>query len=170
MNEQFAQIPDFSDYLVSDRGYVINGINDYRIKSRMNRQNNLMVSITDDDQRLKTRGVALLVARAFVDLPEGPCDHFNTPINLNGNRADCRARNLAWRPRGFAMAFHKQFDYPMKHIGDDWPLEHIDTGEIYTDLRHISTSLGVLESSVTRSMQGFGTVEPFGWSFAYIKP
>lgn len=47
-----------------------------------------------------------MVAKAFI---EKPYPQFDTPINLNGDRTDCRVENLAWRPRWFAIKYNQQF-------------------------------------------------------------
>jgi hypothetical protein len=69
-----------------------------------------MVGLTHEQRHYK-RGVALLVAETFIPRPSEP---FDTPINLDGDRENNRVINLMWRPRWFAVFYHKQFKHPPK--------------------------------------------------------
>lgn len=88
------------------------------------------------------RSVPKLVARAFV---ERQYETFDTPINLNGDRMDCRQENLAWRPRWFAINYHKQF--VVRYDGGRFPnrLRNTLTGEISENTWECSIRYGLLE-------------------------
>lgn len=97
----------FSRYSVSTEGDVRNDESMHILRQSYNQAGLLKVGLLHDLRDRQTSiGVALLVASQF--LP-GRTENFNTPININGHRADNRVRNLAWRPLWFAREYHRQF-------------------------------------------------------------
>lgn len=102
--------------------------------------------IPEKGMQPRTITVAPTVAHAF--LPAAG-DHFNTVININGDRADCRVENLAWRPRWFAIKFNRQLsrDRPLVETR----LIDIDTGRVYANSLDLATAHGLLESDVVLS-------------------
>lgn len=143
-DEVWAPITGFPDYEVSDHGRVRS---DKALMALSRNQKGIrIVGLTVDHVQYK-RSVAVLVARAFVDHNAHPA--FNTPIHLNGNRDDCRAENLRWRPRWFARRYHQQFQ---SMPPDSGPIRETHTGETYEDIRHAAQSLGLLEKDIVLAM------------------
>lgn len=107
----------------------------------------LQVGLTSFGEYHK-RGVALLVARAFIPQPS---ELFDTPINLNGDRSDCRAENLMWRPRWFAIAYHKQFKEPYE-FRLDGAIYDTKTSEISNSSLEAAMRYGLLEQDIVLSI------------------
>jgi len=85
-----------------------------------------MVGLMDDYGQW-TRSVRVLVADTFV---EGRDGIFNTPIHRDGDPKNCRADNLLWRPRWFALEWAKQFQIYPQHIWGLGPIRDED-GVLY---------------------------------------
>ena len=88
-----------------------------------------------------------MVADAFVD---GKTDLFNTPIHLDGDRENCSAENLMWRPRWFAVQFHRQFQSP-EFYNESPRIFNVDTGEEYDSVRECCIDQGLYYNDVYRS-------------------
>lgn len=143
---QWHELEEFHDYAVSDLGEIHN------IKSGMPRrtsinQNGIVKISLYQGRELITRSVAVMVADAFC---EGKSEFFNTPIHLDGDRENCRADNLMWRPRWFAVQYHRQFLSPEFHDSDVHLVE-INSGREYYSNRQACMELGLYYNDVYRS-------------------
>lgn len=144
---EWVPIEEFPDHSLNPEGEIINNISgDFRRPSR-NQQGIVMVNFTNHYQQ-RVRSLAVLVAKTFLSR-EGVPDHFNTPIHLNGDKSDCRASNLAWRPRWFAVMYHKQFSFdhfmePRFNI----PIQLIETGEVFDNTWDAAMKYGMLEVDI----------------------
>lgn len=143
--EEWTEIVEFPAYSVSTEGRVINNETGriLSISSSRKSRGTAYVSLYYKNA-LKVRGLALLVAEAWV-----PRDSmaFDTPINLNGNRKDCRAENLMWRPLWFARKYHKQFS---ERVNWTNTFLNLDTGQV-DNLYEIVTKNGLLAEEVRDS-------------------
>jgi hypothetical protein len=110
------------------------------------------------------RGVALLVAHAFV--PHA-YPQFDTPINLNGDREDCRAENLVWRPRWFAIKYNQQF-HERYDFGFPNRVRNEKTGEIYANSWECAIANGLLERDLVMSIFNRTYVWPLYVTFKAI--
>lgn len=139
--EQWTPILDFPGYSVSTSGHVRNDNTGRILETNQNQYGVLCVGMMRDGVQYH-RSVPKLVARAFVERQYGT---FDTPINLNGDRTDCRAKNLAWRPRWFAISYHRQFE--QRYEGQGFPnrLRNTLTGKISKDTWACSIEYGLLE-------------------------
>lgn len=100
------------------------------------------------DGKQNQRSLARIVARAFLEKPVFP---FNTPIHLDGNRWNCAADNLMWRPRWFAVQYHRQFKYRYdKPINR--PVMARDQDEIFPNSFEAAIRYGLLERDVVLSV------------------
>lgn len=164
MQEEWMQLEEFPDYAVSNYGYVQNTARGRSI-SRSAVQYGMMTVAMMLDGRQYRRSIATLVAQAF--LPPPPREDFNTPIHLDGDRKNCRADNLAWRPRWFAIAYHqeKRSTYYDKWTRD-FRLEQ--TGEVFDNIRVPSQKYGLLERDIHLSLVNGGYAAPHGYSFEFI--
>lgn len=143
---RWVELDEFPDYAVSEMGDVHNIRTGLPRKTSENQQGVVKISMYVGN-RLYTRSVAVLVAENFCD---GRSDIFDTPIHLNGDRTDCRASNLQWRPRWFAIKYHRQFDVPAFH--EQTPeIEEINTGNRYSRVKHACIDLGLYYNDVYRS-------------------
>lgn len=145
MTEEWVELPGYGHYAVSTHGRVMNINRDHVLHARPNAQGISMVSLIDDEGVRVTRSVALLIARTFVPRDYRPT--FDAPINLNGDRMDCRIENLIWRPRWFAVRFHAQFGEERFHR-DDVEIQLVGTDEIYQGWKPPCVAHGILYRQV----------------------
>jgi hypothetical protein len=81
----------------------------------------------------------------------GATDIFDTPINLDGDRVNCQAVNLMWRPRWYAVQYAHQFKDPYdKPILV--PVRAVDTGEEFENSLQAACRYGLLEREVVLSI------------------
>lgn len=129
MPEEWRSIEEFPDYQVSESGVVYNAHNHRPLKARMNNRGLLFVQPVLD-QIQYSRGLALIVAQAFVNKER---EHFDTVIHKDGDRTNCAAYNLAWRPRWFAIKYHKQFDIDGRILSCLLPIRNCNTMEEFAN-------------------------------------
>jgi hypothetical protein len=96
-----------------------------------------------------SRGLARLVAKAFLPTPPKA---FDTPINLDGDRYNCAVDNLMWRPRWFAIQYHRQFIEKPPYGRINRPLRAIDDSEVYSTSLDAAIAYGALERDLIRSV------------------
>lgn len=123
---EWREITEFPRYSVSTTGLVRNDETGRVLTRLVNRQGITYVGITKGGSQ-RNRSVPRLVAEAFLPLPRYKT--FDTPINLDGDRLNNHVDNLMWRPRWFAMRYHRQFQ--TIHENYVWPIEEVATGEIF---------------------------------------
>lgn len=118
------------------------------------------------DGRFYRRAVPLLVAKTFLPSPER--EDFTTPIHLDANRCNCNVENLMWRPRWFAVAFHKE--RKLKPF-PKWkaPLEIIETEEIFQNPFTCSLQYGVLEWDIYHSIFNKRPIFPYRFNARIFK-
>lgn len=147
MREFWKDIEEFPNYSVSDQGRV-----------RTNRFGRILITYETQSGLIQVgmmnggkqyhRSLPLLVAKAFIIQPPGP---FDTPINLDGNRHNNCANNLAWRPRWFAIRYNQQFRYPYPNRIKR-PLEDMKTGEISSNSLECAKRYGLIEKDLVLSV------------------
>lgn len=143
MAYRWAELDDFPDYAVSEYGEIGNMKTGLTRKVSINQQGNVKISIYRG-RELYTRSVAVIVAEAFV---EGRTEFFNTPIHLDGDKRNCRADNLMWRPRWFAVRYHRQFYNPVFH-NSDVPIVEVNSGNEYQSVKEACMHLGLIHDDV----------------------
>lgn len=161
--EYWHHIHDFPGYVVSNLGNVKNEETGHRLALLRNQGGVINVGLTKDRVQHK-RGVALLVARAFLEAPE--FDSFNTPINLDGDRSNNRAENLAWRPRWFAIKYFHQFEEAPVCLAH--PLEDVVTGKRYETSWMAAITHGLLHRDLVLSALGYTPVWPTNQRFRVV--
>ncbi len=147
MRVQWHELDDFPDYAVSELGDITNIKTGMPRKLSINGQGIVKISLYNRSRQLITRSVARLVAEAFVPRPDA--DTFDTPIHLDGDQRNCRADNLVWRPRWFAIKYHKQFRNPEFHIARGTFID-IDSEEVYDSIKDICVRNGVFWQDVIK--------------------
>lgn len=155
MNE-WKEISDFPGWLVDDHGRVMNEWTNRIMRHRQNAQGISMVNVQKDGG-LYTRSVALLVAKAFVHNYNPR--HFDSVIYLNGDKGDCRALNLMWRSRPFALRYHRMFDIEPYRVRVRIPA----TGEMFHSLRELCTTYGLIEQIAFNQMYNQESCYPYTW-------
>lgn len=146
MREHWHELEEFHDYAVNDKGGIHNIKTGMPRRTSMNQFGIVKISLYRG-RELITRSVAVMVATAFC---EGRTDLFNTPIHLDGDRENCRADNLMWRPRWFAVQYHRQFQSPEFHHADVH-IEELSSGKEYYSVKEACMDLGLYHNDVYRS-------------------
>jgi hypothetical protein len=162
MDEQWKEIPEFPWYSVSNRGVVTSDRTGRVLIQNYNQQGIPSVGMIVDG-KVYRRSVQVLVAKAF--LPPPMSDHYNTPIHLDGDKANNHVENLVWRPRWFAIKYHQQFeDAPLTFR--TMSIEIIKTGEVFEHAIDLCMKYGVLARDVVHAALNENSgrnVVPFGW-------
>ena len=164
MQEEWLPVEDNPDYVVSNYGYVKNSYSG-KILSNSPVQNGMLTVAMVGDDGQRRRSTAILVAKAFLQKPQR--EDFNTPIHLDGDKANCRVDNLMWRPRWFAINYHLEKKHnPYRNFSHDICL--LDTREVFDTLSEPSIKYGLLEKDVYNSLNKGTRVFPMGFKFIYL--
>lgn len=161
--EEWLRIGSFPGYSVSDFGRVRNDRTGTFIKIVVNQFGICYVGLKHDGIDYK-RGVAPLVARAFLPIPH--LVSFDTPINLDGDRLNNIVANLMWRPRWFAVKYHSQFRRPSFGIKE--AIEDLDTGEEFPTSLHAAVKFGLIDRDIFIAVHRGETVWPTSKKFRII--
>lgn len=147
MRELWKTIDEFPRYEISNMGDV----RDTKTGRHMTRtlvQKGIPTVGLVKDHKVNRKSVPLLAATMWVPNHKNP--PFDTPIQLDGNRLNCRADNLMWRPRWFAVQYHRE-----KLMDEKLPNVRImllETGEIFSSVREASMAYGYLEQDIIDSI------------------
>lgn len=147
MDEEWRTIEEFSNYLVSDHGQVMNKDTGRIIRPSVTTKGTVKIGLIGGDQQY-TRSLAKIVAEAFVS---GRSDVFNTPIQLDGNVRNNYADNLVWRPRWFAWKYRHQF-VEREPGSERGPIIDVSNGTLYLDMVEAAVKNGLLIHDVWRSV------------------
>lgn len=165
MLENWKKIPEFENYAVSNLGNVLSMDKDLIMKTPVNQQGIRMTRLSKNGVQ-HIRSVAVLVANAFVPLNDLP-ETFDTPIHLDGDKTNCAAVNLAWRPRWFAVKYHQQFSEWQRENrpGYKRPIQLVNTGELFPTSWEAATKYGLLDREIFINMVNGDPVFPFYFYF-----
>lgn len=167
MPERWAPLDDqgFAGYSISDLGQVRNDKTDRLIKTSTNQRGIVKVNLVEmPGWPPKTVSVARLVATAF--LPPPPDDAYDTPVHLDGDYRNVNASNLMWRPRWFAVRYHKQRNGRLHKF--KMPIVCIDTDEVFEDCREAAETYGMLELDIFMDITNQRGVWPHRYYFALL--
>lgn len=145
--EQWKPIHEFPGYSVSSEGRIRNDRNRHIMAQTLNQQGIVQVGFSQEG-RYHKRAVAPLVAHAFIPRPFGPYD---TPINLDGDRTNNGVDNLMWRPRWFAICYHKQFK-KRYHSPINREIMEMKTREVFPTAFDACLKYGLLEQELVLSI------------------
>lgn len=145
--DDWVPVPGFPMYSVNRLGQVRKDSNHRLLKPKVNQYGVAFVGMQRDRMKYQ-RGLARIVAQCFLPATN---EFFDTPINLDGDRMNCAADNLAWRPRWFAVLYNRQFQHQyenpiMQEIVD------LDSGDRYPDSFSVCPVFGLLERDVVLSI------------------
>jgi len=165
MLELWRMIKEFPDYRVSTFGQVMKISNGRILKQGLRSQGVPVVWMVQDGAQY-CRAVPPLVAEAWLPPPE--FESFDTPIQLNGDRACCRVDNLMWRPRWFAIKFHQE---RLSTLNDQWRLSFrlIETGEVFHHPAECATVYGILERDICMAIFNGTFTFPYMFRFEPMK-
>lgn len=146
--EIWVPLQNFPNYVINSDGTIKQADTGVIKTSRVNNYGDLIVNLYQEG-RLYTRKLSLLVAQSYLGEPRN--EAFNSVIHLNGDKTDCRAINLEWRPRWFVVKYNQMFNHEPMHVS----VSIKQTGEIFGTLREACVKYGLLESSAyTCAMEG----------------
>jgi hypothetical protein len=127
VTENWVAVEGFPGYSVNPLGQVRKDSTGRVLQPRVNQYGVPYVGMMRNWKQ-HPRSLPRLVAKAFVPQPN---DVWDTPINLNGDRLDCRVENLMWRPDWYARHYNRQFREPYENpinapvrdieTDDEWP-------------------------------------------------
>lgn len=156
----------FPNYSVSDLGIVRNEHTGRVMHPSENQSGAYKIGMIHGTlNRQVTLSVAPIVAHAFLDRPAN--ERFNTPINVNGVRSDNRADNLMWRPRWFAVKYHKQFLNDLR--GFTIPIFEIHTDEHFETSWEAAVKYGLLDREIAIATLNRTYVFPTGQEFRVVE-
>lgn len=120
------------------------------LTTSVNQSGHRYTHLVHDSGKGVSRSVGMLVAKAFLDAP--PMDHYNSVIYKNGDKLDASITNLAWRPRWFAIDYHKQFQHPSILYSKNRVIE-TQTNAVYDNLLEAAVDHGVLWYDIKNSVE-----------------
>lgn len=146
-DDRWVPVEGFPGYSVNPLGQVRKDSTGRVLHTRINQYGVPYVGLMRNWKQC-IRSLPRLVITAFIPQPN---EIFDTPINLDGDRANCRVDNLAWRPRWYAVYYVNQFKerYPNPI---DAPLRDTETHAEFPDSLSAACSNGLLEREVVLSV------------------
>jgi len=148
LTDGWVPVAGFPGYSVNTLGQVVKDSTGRVLHTRQNQFGVPYVGLMRDGRQC-IRSLALLVAKVFVP---GKTDEFDTPINLDGDRTNCRVDNIMWRPRLYAIHYSDQFEeQPYEHHIPE-PIRDAETDESYPNSLDAACKNGLLEREVVGSI------------------
>ena len=167
MPEQWASIEDlgYPDYSISDRGRIRNDKTERILRTSVNKQGVVKVGLVEyPGWPQRTVSIARLVATRFLPPPPDPA--YDTPVHLDGDFSNNHADNLMWRPRWFAIRYHRQFEGVLHKFTR--PIVCIDTDEVFEDCREAAMTYGMLEKDIFMDVTNQDGVWPHRYYFTLL--
>jgi hypothetical protein len=152
--EHWVPLGEYPGYSASNEGRVRNDRRDLVLAIIRAEGRRSYVALSIGGARI-TRSLSLIICEAFVDNPNP--ERFNTPIHLDGDLSNCRADNLAWRPRWFANRHTEQFSLNLE-----------GTGVVYESAWSVVFNHGVLFNDVILSIVNKTWVFPLMQCFEWV--
>jgi hypothetical protein len=146
--EDWRPVEGFPGYSVNPLGQVRRDSTQRILTTRFNEYGVPYVGLMRDWQQC-IRSLPRLVARAFLPIPS---DIFDTPIQLDGDRSNCRVDNLMWRPRWYAVLYNNQFTKGRYENPIDAPVHAVHEQEQFPNSLAAACRYGLLEREVVLSV------------------
>jgi hypothetical protein len=143
----WVPVEGFPGYSINPLGQVAKDSTGRLLIPRYNQYGVPYVGLMREWQQC-SRSLPRLVARAFLPAPS---DIFDTPIQLDGNRSNCRVDNLMWRPRWYAVQYNRQFENRYDHPINS-PVREIHDRERFPNSFAAACRYGLLEREVVLSI------------------
>lgn len=169
MSEIWKDLQEYPGYAVSDCGGIMNTTTGLHKKPSVNQQGIAMINMSVNSKQ-NVRSVAVLVAREFLQDTNIP-SHFDTPIHLDGDRMNCRADNLLWRPRWFAVRYHQQFNpwQRANRFGFRKPVLINETEETFPNSWAAAIHYGLLDQEIFLATMNRTYVFPYNFTFTVLE-
>ena len=146
--DNWIPVEGFPGYSINPLGQVSRDSTGRLLVPRYNQYGVPYVGLMREWQQC-SRSLPRLVARAF--LPS-PSDIFDTPIQIDGDRSNCRADNLMWRPRWYAVLYNRQFEGQRYDRPINEPVQAIHEQEKFPNSLTAACRYGLLEREVVLSV------------------
>lgn len=163
--EIWIKVPHFRKYAVNPLGDVMNRKTGRLVRPNFNQYGTCMTGLYGEDGKQYQRSTGLLVASIFLEQPN---PRFDTPIHLDGDRANNAVYNLAWRPRWFATRYQAQMESRTVR-GFTVPIMDVETGEIFNNGMEAAMKYGLIELDIFLSYTNYTYVFPTGQRFAPVE-
>ena len=164
MPEIWEKVSEAPQYIVSNQGRIRNADRGGRplIVGKVT-DGSLSVVLTVDGIS-RPYLVRRLVAEAFVAPHNDLCD---TVDHLDGNKENCFAENLVWRPRHLAWRYTRQF---REDIPQEWmtPVMNVETGERFTSVISAGIRYGIVWEDLYNAVWLQRPTFPHGDHYVYI--
>lgn len=164
--EQWKEIPEFPDYEINPLGEIYNRKTHGLMRTSLTNHGHAKITLQAENKRRHTRSVALLVADAFVRPPNFMCDHI---IVLDGDYANVRADNLAWRPRWFAWKYAHQLKSEQPIAYQNLRVLNTEHHIEYDCVIHAGMCEGLLFEDIWRSTYSGALLFPTGSAFEVVE-
>jgi len=147
-SDNWVPVAGFPGYSINPLGQVARDSTGRLLVPRYNQYGVPYVGLMRDWQQC-IRSLPRLVARAFL---QRPSDIFDTPIQVDGDRSNCRVENLMWRPRWYAVLYNRQFDGDRYDNPINEPVREANEGERFKNSLEAACRYGLLEREVVLSI------------------
>jgi hypothetical protein len=162
--ERWLEIVEFPGYSISNFGRVRNDRTGRIMVMVRNQAGVLMVGLVQDGIQYK-RAIAKLVADRF--LPHNTLETFDTPMHLDGDRENCAASNLVWRPRWYVLKYQQQFEsYRQPYV--DQKIRDETNDVLYANSWEAAIANGLREYEVAKSVYENTTAWPTYQTFRIV--
>lgn len=162
--ELWTIIDEFPDYSVSSYGRVMKNTSSRLVSQTLNQQGILSVALFRDSECYR-RSVATLVANGFIrDLKKEP---FDTPVHQDGDKTNVHLSNLVWRPRWFAVKYHRQFNDPCPFRIYN-KVKHVQSGKVFSNSLEAARHFCALERDVFFGILNETPIFPNGHKFVEL--
>lgn len=154
-NEQWRSIKEFDNYLVSNKGRIMNGKTGKILKPADNGHGYEIVDLYQNGKRKKLR-VHRLVAQAFIDNP----NNLETINHIDENKHNNCVENLEWMSNGDNIRYSQAK-----------PVEQYDfeSGELlatYPSTRAVERLTGFYQSAISAACRGqFKQMYGYIWKY-----
>lgn len=164
MQDSWMEFPQYPGYSISDSGLIRNDRTD-RLMKRSRLSNGAPAVSLYVDGRYVRRQVISFMAETWMEPHPNP--RFDTPMNLDGDRANCHVTNLVFRPRWFVIAYNKECHtehYP------HWskPFRIVETGEIFDTPLQCALQYGVLQADIFSAIANKRLLFPGAFTVEYL--
>lgn len=144
---RWEPIEGFPGYSISPEGRVRNDSTKHLLRPRYNQYGVPYVGLVRN-WRQYVRSLPRLVAQTYLDTPNAI---FDTPVNIDGDRSNCSADNLMWRPRWYAVRYLQQFK-ERYHNPINEPIKVRGEARRYRNSFEAAIEFGLLEREVVLSI------------------
>lgn len=146
-NGDWKPVEGFPGYSINSLGQVCRDSTGRLLIPRYNQYGVPYVGLMRDWEQC-IRSLPRLVARAFLPRPN---EIFDTPVQIDGDRSNCRADNLMWRPRWYAVLYNRQFEDRYENPIEA-PVRAVNEGERFPNSLAAACRYGLLEREVVLSI------------------